>query len=251
MKDFQTRLTKGLLIAASIILWSCDDDGIDTTPATVSLNLNSLLNGQPLEMNTQSYDNPNGTGNYIVEDFKFYVTNIKLINSTNGNEFVEPESYHLARFTAGANTYTINIHEVSADNYDQLQFAIGVDPLANTSIDNFGDLDPNNQMAWNWDIGYKFVLVEGRFFDSSATEIPLIFHIGFDENYLIITWDLPQSLDLFQSKSEELNFNVELSEVFNNPNPIDFNMVNRVKFVMSDAQMIAENYRSMVTLVGN
>lgn len=232
----------------SIVVMACDDESLDNTPADVTLTFNAMVGTEALQIATNSYDNPGGVGNFTVADFKFYISNLKLINSAANTAYVEENSYHLVRYDIDNNSFQIDLSQVPADNYDQLEFSIGVDPTTNVSTDNFGDLDPNNQMAWNWDVGYKFFLMEGEYFaPGDGTPDPLVFHIGFDENFATLQYSL--SLDLFNNKDATLNFNVDLSEAFKNPNPIDFQQLSTVKFVKPDAELVAENYLDMITLV--
>ena len=72
-----------------------------------------------------------------------------------------------------------------------ISFGIGVDAAANTSIQSRGDLDPNSQMAWNWKVGYKFVLFEGGMkLNADGVQKPLVYHVGFNENMRRLKFDL-------------------------------------------------------------
>ena len=103
--------------------------------------------------------------------------------------FVEPESYHLVRFDGEEPAFAIVLHDVPRRNYERSEFGIGVDAAANRSLLQRGDLDPNGRMAWNWQVGYKFVLLEGQLLRGDASD-PLVYHIGFDENYRPVSTEL-------------------------------------------------------------
>ena len=74
------------------------------------------------------------------------------------------------------------LHGVPRRNYERIEFGIGVDAAANRSLQQRGDLDPNGRMAWNWEVGYKFVLFEGALLRGNESVL-LVYHIGFAENY--------------------------------------------------------------------
>ena len=112
-----------------------------------------------MALNELRYSNPGGEGSFRVRDFQFFVSNIRLMSDS--AEFVEPESYHLVRFDGDDGTFVITIENVPRHDFRQIEFGIGVDPAANGSLESVGELDPNGRMAWNWETGYKFVLIEG------------------------------------------------------------------------------------------
>jgi len=110
-----------------------------------------------------------------------------------------------------------------------------VDEEANFSKGYPGDLDPTNQMAWNWTQGYKFLLFEGLYTpESSDQQVPLVFHIGFSENKK----DLKFEFD----SSNNIQFALEIDELFKNPVVIDFHTYPRILFNQAHASMISQNY---------
>ena len=96
-------------------------------------------------------------------------------------------------------------------DYERIELGIGVDPAANKSIEQRGDLDPNGRMAWTWEVGYKFVLLEGTLERGSAS-VPLVYHVGFDENYKLVS--MPLEDQLLQSRSPRLDFRVDVLRLF-------------------------------------
>ena len=90
-------------------------------------------------------------------------------------------------------------------------------------------------MAWNWTSGYKFLLFEGLYSpESSDNVIPIIFHIGFSENQKELEFDI--------TSKDEIQFNIEITELFKNPNHIDFNKLPKVLFNKEHSALIASNY---------
>lgn len=179
-----------------------------------------------------------------------YISNVVLRNSKNGNAHVEKDSYHLVRFGGESDNFDFVLEGVDAIEYDSIEFAIGVDPVRNLSIENLRDLNPNNQMAWNWDVGYKFVLLEGTFYPQNGVRpIPLVYHVGFSENYKELSFGLNGGGRSPNAQTiTTLTFEVEVMEMFRNPQDIDFNVLSSVKFDKSESKMFADNYADMIRL---
>ena len=194
--------------------------------------------------NAPIYENPGGQGVFSVRDFLMYLSNIQLVGAA--GTYSVPNSYHLARFDNASNTYEILIETVPRDTYSSVILSVGLDQKANASIAPVGDLDPNNRMAWNWEVGYKFVLFEGSLL-VDGTRLPLVYHIGFSENRRTLEVSLPEP-ELVWS-SEGLAFKVDLMALFAGNQTIDMQVLSNVKFDRADAGLLANNYASMISLL--
>ncbi|MEN8145323.1 MAG: MbnP family protein [Gemmatimonadota bacterium] len=211
-------------------------------PVSLTLRFHPFVGDQALLLNQVRYPNPGGEGSFKVRDFQFFVSNVRLVG--NSEEFLEPESYHLARFDSEDGTYVIVIDSVPQADYGRVEFGIGVDSAANASLASVGDLDPNGRMAWNWEVGYKFVLVEGGLM-LGDTQYPLVYHIGFDENYKVASFTLGDSL--FDHQDPSVDFRVDLLQMFDGTETVDMAALPNVKFDRTDAGMLAGNYAGMVS----
>jgi hypothetical protein len=211
-------------------------------PMRVTLRFHPFVGDEVLTLNEVRYANPGGQGRFKIRDFQFFVSNIRLVGPS--GLYTEPESYHLARFDDGDGTYTIELPGVPRRDYEHIEFGIGVDASANGSITIAGDLDPNSRMAWSWDVGYKFVLFEGGLVIGD-TQYPLVYHIGFDENYVKLT--IPAA-GLAQRRDVRLAFRVDILRVFDGPATVDMVALPNVKFDKTDAKLLADNYAGMVTI---
>ncbi len=237
------RAILGLLAAAALITgWFILGFGRQkTTPVT--LTFHAQMGDQPLVYDQFVYDNPGGDGQFRVRDFRFYLSNLSL---GQGDEaYAEPDSYHLLRFDNEDRTHSITLPEVPLKSVDTVHFLIGVDPEANGSIEVRGDLDPNSQMAWNWEVGYKFVVVEGAL-KQGEDVVPLVYHVGFSENAREVEFMLPP--DVFTSDDPELHLIVDLAKFFDGTAQVDMQALPSVKFNRADAEMLADNYAIMITL---
>jgi hypothetical protein len=212
-------------------------------PRRLTLHFHPFVGEQVLVLNQVRYANPGGEGSFKVRDFRFFISNIRLVS--NSAEFVEPESYHLARFDSDDGTYVIVIENVPPKDYRQIEFGIGVDPAANGTIAFVGELEPNGRMAWSWDVGYKFVLFEGALVVGD-TQYPLVYHVGFDENYKQVSLDLDEPL--FGGPEARVDFRTDLLQIFNGGKTVDMAGMPSVKFDRTDAKLLADNYARMVSI---
>jgi hypothetical protein len=197
---------------------------------------------EPLVLNESRYPNPGGAGRFRVRDFQMLLSNIRLLGAS--GSYVESESYHLVRFDGEDPAFAILLRDVPCRDYERIEFGIGVDATANRSITPRGDLDPNGRMAWTWEVGYKFVLLEGEL-SSENTSCPLVYHIGFDENYRTISTDLRG--DLLDSSPARLDFRVDILRLFQSATTVDMAALSTVKFDPADAALLGRNFADMVT----
>jgi hypothetical protein len=205
-----------------------------TSESSITIYFEVFVEGEPLEFG-KNYSSPNEDGTYVINDFKLYVSNIKLISRDGTNEnFVEEDSYHLLMFQ-DLNQFSFTLKNVPKRKYDKIQISIGVDEDGNFSKGYPGDLDPTNQMAWNWTQGYKFLLFEGLYTPESIDQqIPLVYHVGFSENKK----DLEFEIDSYS----EVQFVIEIDELFNNPQLIDFHTYPRILFNKTHSSVLSQNY---------
>ena len=250
MRNFPTLIVSSCFVSMLALGTGCTGDGADGPGAGLRLRFLAQVDGQPLRLGAQRYTSPTGSGEFVVEDFKMYISNVVLKNSENGKAHVEEDSYHLVRFESQTNHFDFVLAGVDVKEYDSIEFAIGVDPERNLSIESLGDLNPNNQMAWNWDVGYKFMLLEGTFYpQKGVTPIPLVYHVGFSENYKELSFDLNEGGRSSEAgRITTLTFAIEVMEMFRNPRDIDFNVLPSIKFDENEAKMFADNYADMIRL---
>jgi hypothetical protein len=211
-------------------------------PADLALYFHPFVGPEPLVLNECRYANPGGEGRFKVRDFQFFLSNIRLVSSTGA--FVEPDSYHLVRFDGAEPAFIIVLHKVPRRNYERIEFGIGVDAAANRSLQSRGDLDPNGRMAWTWEVGYKFVLLEGTLLRGDASD-PLVYHVGFDENYRLVSAELRR--ELLNRHSARLDFRVDILRLFQSVTNVDMVALPSVKFDRADAALLGRSFAAMVT----
>lgn len=180
---------------------------------------------------------------FRIRDFQFFISNIDLHGEK--GVYRVPDSYYLARFDNSSTSYQIDLTNVSRDSYSAVTFSIGVDEVANGSIMSVGDLDPNSRMAWNWEVGYKFLLFEGALIDSDTIR-PLVYHVGFNENRKTLRFNLPE--EVAPDSSDALIFTVDVLALFTGKTTVDMAALPNVKFDRDDARLLAGNYGTMISL---
>lgn len=237
---------KKLFIVAMFFLVACSSKETAVSNQ-VELNFVMQVGTEGLQLNSSKYTNANGDI-YTIEKFAFYISNVVLKNKAKNITYTEPNSYHLIRIENN-NKVSVSIPAVIANSYDELQFSIGVDSKANASIDKIGDLDPANGMAWDWNTGYKFLSLEGRYFPTNATAKGLLMHIGENENYKTITLSLSKPIEVAAGKTSTITIQTDIAQLFKSPNLINFANTNQV-MSGEEAKKIAENYTTMFR-VGN
>jgi hypothetical protein len=214
-------------------------------PMELTLYFHPFVGSEPLALGTSRYANPGGDGRFAVRSFQFYLSNIRLAGDSGA--YAEPDSYHLVRFDGAEPTYGIVLRGVPRRKYRRLEFGLGVDPAANRSLAQRGDLDPNGRMAWAWEVGYKFVLVEGTL-ARGEDGVPIVYHVGFDENYAVISTELPQGS--FEDGAARFDFRVDLLQLFGGSPAVDMAALPTVKFDRGDAARLGRNFAAMITPLG-
>ena len=213
-------------------------------PIELVLYFHPFVGPEPLTLNEARYPNPGGEGRFKVRDVQLFLSNIKLTGDSGA--YIEPDSYHLVRFDGTKPAFAIVLHGVSRRDYRRIEFGIGVDPAANKSLTQRGDLDPNGRMAWTWEVGYKFVLLEGTL-ERDGTSIPLVYHVGFDESYTPVSMAL--HAEAVKGRAARLDFRVDILRLFQGSSTIDMVALPSVKFDRTDAALLARNFAGVIALM--
>ncbi|ARD42970.1 MbnP family protein [Colwellia sp. PAMC 21821] len=230
-----------------------------TLPQDLTLRFHPYVGDKPLVLNNQSYKNPGGDGEFTIRDFQLFISNITL--AFPNNTINEEESYHLVRFDGDSTFDQIVIPSIKIQNLRKLSLGIGIDPKANGAILFSGDLDPNSRMAWNWQVGYKFLLVEGTL-ALRESQLPLVYHIGFDDSYTELNFDITPEINV---KNGVINFNIDLRRLFQKSSKkakslkkqeskqdieyIDMSEMSHVKFSPRDVKAIAIGFQDFISML--
>ena len=213
-------------------------------PSNLKLVFHARVGDDAFQRNAFVYQNPGGDGQFRINDFRFFLTNVCLTDG-DGQTVTIPDSYHLARFDNADAAYSLQFDELAIDDLQNISFAVGVDAKTNHSIQSRGDLDPNSQMAWNWEVGYKFIVFEGNLQVGDRRK-PLVYHVGFSDNLRRFSFNPGEPMDL--QASSQVDFDVDVMKLFDSRNRLDMAEISSVKFNKTDARMLADNYGTMITM---
>ena len=240
-------MKKTVLICIGIVAlggaWWFYHSNAVSQPVTVKIRLLASMGNQPLEFNSVQYANPGGEGRFTLRDAQFFISNLRFVHGQ--SQYRVQDSYHLVRFNGEKSEFEFPLQIPSNLKFDRLSLGIGVDPQANGKIYFAGDLDPNGRMAWSWDVGYKFLLLEGNLTHETGS-IPLVYHVGFDENYTQIS--LPLTDTQLRESDNRVTLNVDFLSLFARNPAIDMSKVSTVKFDREDANHIAQGFNQFITL---
>lgn len=216
-------MKKLLFLFSLVILSSCGDDQ-DAKPdrADITLRFEHMVGNQAMNFTSQFSTSAGQT--FTVEDFRYYISNLSFENSTTGTKYDIPNSYHLIREN-GTGVVELVLQNVPLADYDKFNFSWGIDSEKNTSLDQTGDLDPANEMAWNWNTGYKFLLLEGRLTPSNQG---LVYHIGSNHNYKNLNFAIPHDAQIYSRTKSTIIFNVDILKAFEGNSIIDIAINNSV-----------------------
>src|SRR5690606_29003176 len=172
--------------------------------------------------------------------FKYYISNVTLSNSQTGDIYKEKDSYHLINPTEDKKSFTLK--DIPLKKFDRISFALGIDSAATLSTDQPGDLNPNNDMAWNWNTGYIFIKLEGNNIKANtADNHGFILHVGNNVNYKIYTFPIAENVTFTDAQPFNARITADANAMLHAPNIIDLNTAFNV-MGGPNAARIAENY---------
>jgi hypothetical protein len=224
-----------------MLFTACKDAEPTTATIYLTFEQNWAANPMSIEDELKVFSN-SGVHVLELEKFKYYLSNVELKNTDTGEKIKEKESYHLINVTDSTQTFKIVLEGVEENAYNAIQFSIGVDSLHNHSTDQVGDLDPvGNDMVWNWNTGYKFLMIEGKVYNVQGQQKPFVYHIGTDANYRTVTVPFDEGIFPYfyadPLKPLYINISADLSNIFHSPKRLEVFENNEV---MGDPQKTAE-----------
>lgn len=226
------------------------DDKIEpqpASPASVQFNFKARVKNEVLVPETRIYLNAQ-QDSFTVTKFNYYISNVKLIRA-DGVVFAEPEGYHLIKHVEGKTSFVVN--NVPPGNYTRIEFLIGVDSLRNVSGARQGDLDPANDMFWDWAQGYIFFKMEGWFSTYKPNFGEYGLHIGgFSGPNSCLQrcgFDLLTPVTATGGKQSAVYYNTQIDEIFVKPRYIGFDTYyDNISTGMF--RQISENYKDMFVI---
>jgi hypothetical protein len=240
----------------SLMIFSCKKDDpiiVDPPPAEVfgkaAFQFDAFAQAKPLEFDTILYRNSSNEV-FSVTKLNYYITNLRF-RKTDGSFFSEAESYHLIQHVEKQNGFTVS--GLPEGSYNGVEFLIGVDSLRNVSGSQTGALDVANSMFWEWDTGYIFYKLEGKYSDGNVEEADYSIHIGgFKGPYKCIQkvfLEFPGTLVITKDHTSQVKLKTTVEEIFDSPLKIG---VAKYYEELSNGnglqvfQQLSVNYRDMI-----
>jgi hypothetical protein len=188
---------------------------------------------------------------YTVRKFKFYISNIRLTNTSSGKMTVlNSDEYFLIDFSDTAST-TIQFSAASC-TFNQVSFMLGVDSMHNTSGAQTGALDPVKGMFWTWNSGYVAAKLEGNAPVSNQPDRLMEYHIGGYKYPNKVAKDIDivtaRELKALPGKTIELTITANAGAWFHGAHDIRISETPSCATPGTLAKNIAENYANMFTL---
>lgn len=176
--NFVNISTITLLMALFVSFSACKKENNTTTtptpdPGSVAVEFSHVwgMMEAPFSLNTPLV-HPMTGDTLTFTKFRYYVSNIKLKNS-DGTWWVAPNSYYIID---EAGSKEIELTNIPAGNYTELEYVMGVDSTRNVSGAQDGALSVSEGMFWNWNSGYIMLKAEGTAPNAAANTFQ--FHLG-------------------------------------------------------------------------
>ncbi|HEX5133506.1 MAG TPA: MbnP family protein, partial [Candidatus Krumholzibacteria bacterium] len=163
-----TRKIIAVLLVAGIGAFTGGCGGDDTSapeePITVDMYFDFNVNGQPLIVNSLSYDNPDGR-KYSIKTLRFVLTDV-TIHSEQGNhlKIADLFYYNLADPTTQILHFTGGVPHA---DWNRVTFTFGLDETKNLRNKYISMTKFQQEMAWPTglgpDLGYHYMQLEGNY----------------------------------------------------------------------------------------
>jgi uncharacterized repeat protein (TIGR04052 family) len=186
------RISVAALVTVAALFTGCGSS-TDTGPQAVTIDFKALVGDQVFDCaHTAGYAIGTGTLPWIPKDFRFYVSNVRLVDAAGAEAPVTLDAsawqgYGVALLdfengTGNCNLGTLETNTAvhgtaAAGTYVGLKFDVAV-PTASNHL-NYQAANPplaNSAMYWSWTTGYKFMKVDGLI--NRATPFTFNFHLG-------------------------------------------------------------------------
>jgi hypothetical protein len=217
--------------------------GDNSTPATPSgkvvFLMNHQVNGQPLKENELIYTNAAGN-EYLITEVKYFISDITFYRNDGSKKVIGDWKDIFYVDEDIQETKTIRFFDkIPAGSYDSINFIFGISQEKNKSF-LFVD-PPEVNMFWPEVLGggYHYMMINGKWKDTTGVNMPFNFHLGigqlyhgntynvdsiyaFVQNYFTVS--LPGSAFTIADKDTatfQLTMNIE--NWFKDPHVFDFN----------------------------
>jgi hypothetical protein len=180
---------------------------------------------------------------FFVGKLKYYISNI-VLTDISGNKLYTDTSFLIDESKSESKRFFLK--NISPNNYQSVEFIVGVDSLHNSSGAQSGSLDPLNGMFWTWNSGYIFFKLEGKSSYSNLPDNLIEYHIGgYKEPHNSIR-KIKLSLD--SKPTKEILINADIEKLFSSEGEIDFSQTPSIT-TTPKAYLLADQFSRMFTVI--
>lgn len=199
---------------------SCSDDSGNTIPenASVEIQFKPIYRGNELEMGNGKFNTENNNS-VNLDLIKFYLSNITFITSK--NEEVLAKDIVLIDLNSFGNQKKSSLIQIAPGNYKGIKMGLGVNASINnndpTLYDETHPLSVFNGMHWNWNNGFIFLKLEGKYNAApNAENLPdtYLYHLGLNQLYQ--TLNFTKELVIDNNKTHSITFLIDVEKIFSN-----------------------------------
>ena len=248
--SMKERIIITLLLFAPFI-FSCKKEYSQENSTNLVIQFKAVVDTEPLVFG-KTYSNYYEES-YQVSNFKFYISNITLINTDSNIAYpVSGSEDFLVNF---ADSFSTRIKvKAKPFNYNRISFTIGVDSLKNVSGSQLGALDPLNGMFWTWNTGYIMAKLEGSSAVSQQPNNRFEYHIGGYKGpdnvvrRVALLYPYQASLIVSDLRKAELTITANANAWFFNPHELKIADHPVCTTPGALARDVSENYSKMFTV---
>jgi hypothetical protein len=230
------------LVILTGYLSACKKDN-NTTPETPSgkviFAINHHVNGQPLKENELIYTNAAGN-EYLITEVKYFISDITFYRNDGSKKVIGDWKDIFYVDENIPETKTIRFFDnILAGSYDSINFVFGISKEKNKSYMYVNP--PEVNMFWPEVLGggYHYMMINGKWKDTTGVNMPFNFHLGigqlyhgntynvdsiyeFVQNYFTVS--LPGSAFTIADKDTvTFQLTMDIENWFQNPHVFDFN----------------------------
>jgi hypothetical protein len=243
MKEFVCSRASHLLFVTLLVWFSAckkTEDPLPVEPSgTVEFSVDHLVNGQPLVRNELIYTNA-ADNDYLVTDLMYFISDITFYRNDGSRRMISEwrDIFYIDENIP--ETKTIRFYDkIPAGTYDSITFIFGISGAKNKSFMFVNP--PEVLMGWPEVLGggYHYMMMNGKWKDSTGTLMPFNFHLGIgqlykgsgynvDSIYAFVhnnfTVSLPgSSFNLADKENVTIRINMNIEKWFENPHVYDHN----------------------------
>jgi hypothetical protein len=218
--------TKSIYLLLAVVIFIASSCGKNSGKGTVNLKMVPEASGNPVQFKTAVYTDNDEDVRYRVDNFQFYISNIKFIKDDN-SEVVFSKADDVKLFLWKEYINDQEEFKIPSGNYSKIVFTLGLTPDINATepgdYNTDKPLGANSGNYWLMSNSYIYSKFEG-FIDTSNTmgatlDNSFLFHIGGDGFSKEVT--IIKDFTISRDESTELPISIEFNKFWNGPSTLD------------------------------